>query len=95
MKIGADKFNLYYAVIPSSFDQKYKIEDEASCLPNVLKVLSKANNIIVVPALCKTCKINQTIQSGIVKERRVDPVGRILVGKEYFFPQCVDCKSNI
>lgn len=94
-EIGRDLFNLYYAVIPSSFDQKYKIEDEESCLPNVVKVLSKANNIIVVTALCKTCKINKTVQSGIVNERHIDPVGRILVGKNFFFPQCVDCKSNI
>jgi thymidine kinase len=93
--IGSDKFNLYYAIIPSSFQQTYKIDDDVSLLPNVGKILAKANNIIVVQALCKTCKLNQTVQSGIVKDCRLQPDGCVLVGKKFFYPQCVDCKSNI
>ena len=88
------RVHLFYSIILTSYNQACDaICGYNSFLPNVLDVVARANNIIVIPSICRTCSNNTTIHSAKVDYVCANQNG-ILIGKQYFFPKCVTCKQQ-
>lgn len=64
-------------------------------LPNVIEVLKKCNNLIVIPAKCEFCK-SPTIQSGLCEKMNSHYIkmakNNVVIGKHLFCPTCFNCK---